>query len=242
MAVRLLQCAAADLPAAAYWLAPEERERLAALRFAKRRAEWQLGRYAAKRLLQALLPGSPPLATIIVRAASDGAPEALVRERPAPLVLSLSHSGTRALGAAAPAPLRLGCDIERIEPRSEAFVADYLTSAEQAWVASVSEAEGVRLVNMIWSAKESTLKALRTGLRMDTRRVEVAPGLAAGLDWEPLSIHCGGEPFVGWWRLEGGYVVTVVCDALGEAPRWIEGPARWRTAPLRAGSPDPPPR
>jgi hypothetical protein len=61
----------------------------------------------------------------------------------------------------------------QVEARSEGFIADYLSADEQALVARTSPAERSALVTLFWSAKESALKALRTGLRLDTRCVTV---------------------------------------------------------------------
>ena len=50
-----------------------------------------------------------------------------------------------------------------IEPRSDAFVADYFTIEEQALVARASAADRDRILALLWSGKESALKALREG-------------------------------------------------------------------------------
>ena len=66
--------------------------------------------------------------------------------------------------------MALGCDLEVIEPRSEEFVADYFTTEEQKMVSQAPIADRSKLLALLWSAKESALKALREGLRFDTRR------------------------------------------------------------------------
>ena len=68
--------------------------------------------------------------------------------------------------------MALGCDLELVEPRSDRFVADYLTAAEQQLVLGAGPERDL-VANLIWSAKESALKVLRVGLRRDTRSVEV---------------------------------------------------------------------
>ena len=71
-----------------------------------------------------------------------------------------------------------------------AFVADYFTPAEQALAhRAPSERDWQRVTNLIWSAKESALKVLRTGLRRDTRSVEVTLGDGDGDDWVPLTVE-----------------------------------------------------
>src|SRR5262245_56938844 len=90
-----LRQAIADVPADDDWLTAIERQRLAGLRFAKRRADWRLGRWTAKRALT-LCCASDPL-ELEIRAAPDGAPEVLYDNRPAEVTISLSHSNGTAL-------------------------------------------------------------------------------------------------------------------------------------------------
>lgn len=124
--------------------------------------------------------GPPPVpAAVEVRAAADGAPEVLVGSHPAPLLISLSHRAGHAVFLAAPAGAALGCELELVEPRNDAFVADYLTAPERAAVRAAAAADRPLLVALLWSAKESTLKALRTGLRLDTRWAEAVLGHGA---------------------------------------------------------------
>src|SRR2546421_626349 len=84
----------------------------------------------------------------------------------------------------------------------------------------------IEAANLIWSAKESALKVLRTGLRRDTRSVAVsltaasgaAGGGAEGGGWWPLAVRCGPGPAIqGWWRRDGEFVLTVA--APGRCPR-----------------------
>jgi 4'-phosphopantetheinyl transferase len=144
---------------------------------------------------------------------SAASPEAFLRGIPAEVALSISHGDGLAFCATAAAGARLGCDIERAEARSEQFVADYFTPREAARV-HAEPAEGRPLLAaLIWSAKESTLKALREGLRMDTRSVEVTLGRATDeRQWAPVSTHCAGDSFSGWWTFTGDRVLTVICS------------------------------
>jgi 4'-phosphopantetheinyl transferase len=201
---------AGSVPLHDEWLAPEERERFVQFRFAKRAAEWRLGRYAAKRLVAACLPDAPELVRIVIRAAEDGAPEAFLDAEPAPLTLSISHRDGLAFCAVLPGRVALGCDMEKIEPRTPMFVEDYLTPRERQVVGSAPDAERALLVNLIWSSKESALKALREGLRLDTRQVEVTLGSPAGGGWSPLRVDGAQTSFQGWWRHSGEYVYSLV--------------------------------
>src|ERR1019366_8522249 len=68
-------------------------------------------------------------------------------------------------------------------------------------------------LTLLWSAKESALKALRCGLRLDTRSVNVAPAgfmETCAEKWRPVSVtHIGGKVYCGWWRESNGRVYTV---------------------------------
>ena len=159
------------------WLNASEAACLNAMRFPKRRADWRLGRWTAKRALSAYLnaPGDPQsLADMEVRAATSGAPEVFVGGQPAAASISLSHATVRLFVRSRHPVQRWVAILELIEPRSEAFVADYFTAEEQALVARVSASNRPQLCALLWSAKESALKALHEGLRLDTRSVTVS--------------------------------------------------------------------
>jgi 4'-phosphopantetheinyl transferase len=176
MTVYWLEQTEADLPGENDWLSASEAARLTNFRFPRRRADWRLGRWTAKVAVAAYLnaPNCPPgLASIEIRPAPSGAPEVFVANQPADVSISLSHRGGVAACAMAQSGAVLGCDLELVEPRSEAFISDYFTPEEQALLAQADTADRFRLVALLWSAKESALKALHTGLRLDTRSVIV---------------------------------------------------------------------
>src|SRR5271166_4744649 len=236
MDVYWLEQAEADVPAENDWLSASEAARLNAMRFAKRRADWRLGRWAAKRAVAAYLdvPGHrQALANIEVHAAPSGAPGFYTLNTAAPATISLSHRDGTALCAVAPSGAALGCDLEIIEPRSDAFVADYFTAEERALVARMSLEDRPRLLALLWSAKESALKALHEGLRLDTRSVvvtvvdalqrcgesggKVAEDTALSFQqscvnsWRPLQVrYIEGHNFCGWWQQTGNLLRTLV--------------------------------
>ena len=217
MEVHWLEKDASSVPAGDAWLSASERARLAALRIPKRRADWRLGRWTAKCALS-LYWSSPldfaELAAIELPAAPSGAPEVFLRGRPAAVVLSLSHSQGRGLCAIS-GTSAVGCDLESIEQRSPAFLADFFTDDEQKLAADTPARHRDRLVTLLWSAKESALKALGCGLRADTRCVNVLPEslLAASESWSPLSVnHSSGKIFRGWWSESRGLVRTIVAQ------------------------------
>jgi 4'-phosphopantetheinyl transferase len=192
----------------------------------KRRADWRLGRWTAKGAVAARTQGGPgSFPQIEIRAADDGAPEAWIDGRLWGRTLSLSHSGGRAVCAVAAADGPLGCDLERIESRGTVFVEDYFTVEEASWIARQPAEQRDLLVNLAWSAKESALKALRQGLRWDTRTVEVDLGSTfGGRGWLPLEVAAVtvGRRFYGWWLRLDEDVLTVVGDRRGSAPVELE--------------------
>ena len=219
MEVYWLEQTEANVPMANDWLSPKERDLLDAMRFAKRRSDWRLGRWTAKNALALYflylrLPADPQvLASIEIRSASTGAPKAYFGHQPAAATISLSHRAGIAACAVTTPGVELGCDVEIVEPRSDAFVADYFTTAEQSLIAQTSVADRPRLIAMLWSAKESALKALHEGLRLDTRSVIVSPGDGV-LDlhgWGATQVRYAHQRiFRGWWQHADGLVRTVV--------------------------------
>ena len=214
MYVYWLEGSASELPVSDDWLTAGERERLASLRFPKRRADWRLGRWTAKRAVAIYLE-LPSLEAVEIRAAPSGAPEAFVAGERAPLALSISHRRSVAVCAIGVGAMSIGCDLELIEPRSDAFVADYFTAEEQGLIAREPE-----MANVVWSAKESALKAMGEGLRLDTRCVVVHCGIAAGdVGWRPLRVRrTGGETLDGWWQSDGEFVRTMVASPPPQPP------------------------
>ena len=205
---------AEEVPEGDAWLGPRERSVQEALRIPKRRSDWRMGRLAAKRLLTDLV-GVHAFHRIQVVAADDGAPEAFVDGLPLDVSLSISHRGDLAVAATRRGG-RVGCDLERVEPRTARFIGDYFTKSEREAIDRAEPSLRVRQVALTWSAKESALKALRVGLRRDTRRVEVAfaePG-AKGDVWSDLVVTLSPEnrSLRGRWRQLGGSVLTIVED------------------------------
>jgi 4'-phosphopantetheinyl transferase len=221
----------ADVPPANDWLSRDETVRLKSLRFPKRRADWRLGRWTAKRAVASYL-GSPghrqDLAVIEIRPASCGAPEVLFAGNPAAATISISHSNGRAVCAVAVPDISLGCDLEIIEPRSDNFVADYFTAEEQELIARTPASERPRLSALLWSGKESALKAMRVGLRMDTRSV-IVEGIGHQTlgDWSPLHARCTHAlTFEGWWQHTGNFMRTLVAAPAPAQPILLETPAK----------------
>jgi 4'-phosphopantetheinyl transferase len=167
MNVYWLEQSEADVPVENSWLSVNEAATLASMRFPKRRTDWRLGRWTAKRAVSVCLelpPHPQVFKKIEIRPAPSGAPEVFFAHQPAGVTISLTHREGVAACAVAMSNAELGCDLEIAEPRSDAFIADYFTIEEQALIARASAADRPRLLALFWSAKESALKALHEGL------------------------------------------------------------------------------
>ncbi len=213
-----------QVPTELDWLTPDERARLDGFRFEKRRRDWLLGRWAAKVALLAITGLSHrDIARLEIGSAPDGAPLPRLDNRPCPVALSLSHSNDRALAAVMQGATPLGCDLELVESRGPGFVETYFTTAECDAVERANPEDRDTLITMIWSAKESALKALRHGLSVDTRSVEVSVDGEFAADWNYARIFASDEETFGcWWRVDGPSIASVVARPPVEMPVALE--------------------
>jgi 4'-phosphopantetheinyl transferase len=218
MNVFWLEQTESDLPAENNWLGSNEARSLAGMRFPKRRADWRLGRWTAKRAVAFCL-GLPSdlgnFALLEIRTAISGEPEAFFRGASTAVTISLSHRAGVGLCAVAPSGTALGCDLEIVESHSAAFAGDYFTAEEQSLVLRTSPPNRALLISLLWSAKESALKALHQGLRLDTRSVIVDLESTADspdyVGWSPLRVRYGdGSLFQGCWFRTGDLLRTIV--------------------------------
>lgn len=220
-----LECSSDELPPDTEWLTPLESARCRELHFPKRRAEWLLGRWTAKCALVNFFGSelsSSVLRQIEIRPTLSGAPEAFVDGISSLASISISHSHQRALAAVAPPTSALGCDLETVETRIDAFVADFFTQQEAETVGQCAAAdERHAATTLIWSAKESALKLLRVGLTADTRSVEVLieRGEVPDSEWRRMRVTTvDGRAFPGWWLRSGAWMRTIVTDLYSCSP------------------------
>lgn len=207
-------------------LSPSELQKLSAFRFPKRRNEWLLGRRAAKALVHSIPAYRHyPLDQIEICNNAEGAPYLQLPGRAAPAeCLTISHSENFALCALSTGlDLKVGTDLEKIEARTETFILDYFTPGERQLVEKYPAETRPIVVTLIWSVKESMLKALGIGLRRDTRSVEVL-GLGGGLsadndhgEWQKIQV--GEQPtsqsaWLACWQRRDPFILTLaVCAA-----------------------------
>jgi 4'-phosphopantetheinyl transferase len=225
-------------------LGEAEQARLASLKSHKRRRDWLLGRWTAKRLVQWYVERRTgvclPLPALAIESEPSGAPRVIadcglqiadyapnLQSTICNLQLSISHSGDRALCGLGEGT-HVGVDIERIERRDWQFVEDYFTADEILQVQTAPVEQYETLITTIWSAKEAALKALHLGLTVDTRSVSCSiaePDPAR--DWGDVAFALDSRllPFgtapalTGWWRQMDDVVLTVVMTATQEGDR-----------------------
>jgi 4'-phosphopantetheinyl transferase len=200
-------------------LSAAEQARLDGLKVPKRRRDWLLGRWTAKRLLQSYLSDTQglnlPPDVIEILAAEDGAPYVQVGE-PLSLSLSISHSGSESFCAVCALDLgAVGADVEQVEPREPSFVRTFFTPGENRVVDAALPTERDALVTALWSVKEAVLKTLRLGLRADTRQVEIRLSSLSS-EWnsvavtvEPVLLPSASATFTGWCQIQPSHVLSL---------------------------------
>ena len=230
------------VPVESTWLSDAESDYADRQRFTKRRTEFLIARWTAKNALAqflSLTPTPEQFRSIEIRHAPTGAPQAYVDGRPAGVEVSLTDRAGWAVCLISTGPLSVGCDLELVEPRSAAFVEDYLTESERVFVRS-SGATHDLFANLIWSAKESGLKVLGTGLRRDTRSVTVS--LSTDSDgWNPLAVRTTEDQlFPGWWGRFGQFVLTMAAQYEPPMPVCLDDPPLLgRAVPAHSWLPQP---
>ena len=218
-----LQRTEADVPEDGDWLTWSEKQRLQTLLMPKRRRDWRLGRWTLKCAVSAfgrLVGCECPVQSVEVTVADSGAP--CVFALGATLVVSLSHRAGTAIAAVAFSSTAIGCDTELIERRSEAFLTDYFTADEQALISrSLNQAEIAFTTTLLWSAKESVLKACQVGLRADLRDIHILLSQDADRaarfssyvnpqEWRPYSVSTPEHRTLqGWWSHDGSFIRTI---------------------------------
>ncbi|MFC4104098.1 4'-phosphopantetheinyl transferase family protein [Paenibacillus xanthanilyticus] len=143
-------------------LHPEERRYWDQLKADKRKTAYLLGRHAAK-LAAGCVASNIPLARMLIRPGMFGQP-VLIHPELANRQVSIAHTDRLAACLAFPESIPAGIDIEEMlsEERAE-LVRSYLTPGEleRTTAAGLSFQEAATL---LWTAKESLSKCLRTGL------------------------------------------------------------------------------
>jgi phosphopantetheinyl transferase/NAD(P)-dependent dehydrogenase (short-subunit alcohol dehydrogenase family)/acyl carrier protein len=158
----------------------------------KRVAERIAGRIAAKRAVMAQT--GAPAEEIRIKNLESGAPIVHISNQPGPQ-LSLSHSNGRAVAIVC-SEGAIGVDLEAIEERSPAFVAEWFSAKEQAFVG-----DSPRLQTLAWSAKEAILKALGQGMALNPREIQLVD-----IQEEVLHVELSGKVARAHAEMGGGTI------------------------------------
>ena len=190
-----------DLPAADSFLSSAESAYLQTLRAEKRKGDWLGGRFALKVLLareSGLLPicscqnwqemAAPALAVLknidIVKLPS-GAPQVFVGAIPDARSVSITHSNGWAAAAVSAPHTFLGIDLEKIEPRMQAWAEDFFTPAER-------EPMTPQHLTALWTQKEAVVKLLGRGLSLNAQEISLEGG----------NVHLSGRAQKAWQALQ----------------------------------------
>ena len=191
------------------WLSPEEHARAARFGRAALAHRYIAGRALLRWLLARTLELTPQ-AVRIVRGAR-GRPQLAGQ---AGIDFNVSHTQGIALIGMTRAR-RIGVDIERDDRivRADGLARKFLTAAEQATLAPLSEAERRTRFLRYWTCKEAMSKATGEGLSAPFRQIEVALG-------PRIELACGPDPYrPERWELAS---VEVPAGLLATVALWSE--------------------
>ncbi len=189
-----------NLPPADSFLSVSESAYLQTLKAEKRKGDWLGGRFALKLLLareSGLLPmcaceswtemSAPALAVLknidIVKLPS-GAPQVFIGAVPDARSVSISHSNGWAVAAISEPHTFLGIDLEKIEPRMQAWAEDFFTPQEREPMTPTH-------LTTLWTQKEAVVKLLGRGLSLNAQEISLEGG----------KVHLSGRAYAAWQHL-----------------------------------------
>ena len=151
-------------------LGPRERAGLAQCRSPVRQLSYLSGRFAARLAVAGYFEGHPETRFEITAGVFN---QPIVRcDRQEPPAVTISHAGEFAVAIAHDHGHLMGVDVERTRSIDHALLETILTAAEQRLLAPVPDrAEAV--LTGAWTIKEALSKALRCGLTVPLRLLEL---------------------------------------------------------------------
>jgi 4'-phosphopantetheinyl transferase len=198
------------------WLSYSEHNRYQQFRFPKRQQEWLLGRWTSKYLLSKILTGSSAISfsDLSIFNEDSGGPFVMWNDQHLGGSLSISHRGKNAVAAFCfHTENSIGIDLEEIESKSDGFVEDYFTEPEARMVKALSLEKQALAASLLWSGREAIVKALKIGLRIDTRQITLdLPPLTSHENWQPVAIlqtPAEGKNLKLFWRTLNLSLVTL---------------------------------
>ena len=181
-----------------HWMSRQERERLAAMRSARRREQFLAGHWLARRLAADCFGGMPT--EYLLESGASGAPRLRSLRDDTGCHASLSHSGEWL--AAALAPFAVGIDVEASrKPRDLlALAATAFSPAELELLQGLQERERPAAFYRSWTAREAVGKREGHGLRLELSRAQRLQACAAEVaellcwSFEGISLSLAGPP------------------------------------------------
>ena len=201
------------------WLDGGERERCTRFLVQRPRREFRLCRAALRALLCRRLGCRND--ALAFAPAEHGKPFALVDGAPAPVSFNVSHSGCHGLIAVA-AGGRIGVDIEErvIRHDIDGVLRTAFAPDEQADLAAASGRRKTELLFRLWTMKEALIKALGSGLSLDTASFTLPAGLRRGAVRSAL-FRFPWMPGVEWVLSDlsnAGFAAALAHDGAAERP------------------------
>lgn len=204
-----------DVPGRLDWLHPSELDLFRAFRFEKRQNDWLLGRWTAKNLLQERWYQEKDLNDLAVLPGENRAPFVYVDGEQQAIIISISHGHGQSFCVTSEESVPVGCDLEKVEKRSKAFLMDYFGEDEhQLFISNNHELEEEEYFTLLWTAKEALMKATRKGMSLHPLKIKISDVLRSKNDWNTLELcdlSCK-QMFKGSWQRNGAMIYTVVSD------------------------------
>ena len=166
-------------------LEPGERAAWEAIRSARRRQEWLMGRLAAKEAVRGRLEArgmAPEAAAIAIRPDAMGCPRAAgpaVEASGAPMAISIAHTRGVAAAVAGATADGLGLDIERIDRRRGDYERAAFSDEERRRLDAGPADQRAERALRLFCAKEAVAKAIGRGLMGSPLNLRVLDGDAA---------------------------------------------------------------
>ncbi len=151
------------------YLHPQEHEYFNALKFEKRRKDYLLGRYCAKRAIQVLEQDARP-ENIFIDHGVFSQPVVINRGN---MQVSIAHSGSFGASVAFSESCPMGIDIERVDINKSDVLESQMTKEETKLIDLFPFSYQAALTSL-WTSKESLSKALKTGLTTPFHSFEIS--------------------------------------------------------------------
>lgn len=199
-------------PQAASILHPEEMRYFLPLPAERRRISFLLGRYAAKRALQAVL-GGVSFSSIHIAAGVFKNPVVCYPMKD-PWQVSITHSDAVVCALAFPMVHPMALDIEIIDPERVSAMASQCLDSERAEAARLGLDEPTA-ATLLWTAKEALSKVLHTGMMCPFQLFEVQSlRKITDTQFQGLYKHMAQYQFHAWKK--GHCLLTVTLPKLTE--------------------------